>query len=215
MHPLERCLDLYFLNTAEHFTLVLPPLTNEELLVSAATPYLAAGGNNHLLEIFEAAHSVMLAVLIAPQSIDVTAKHLPFYVDALLKVCSTKLTTRAMIPLILFFSAGLPTKPLPPPIPPRLQNPPPHHRPTLTLGRNPTTPPRHPARTHLPPRSPRAQHATTCTDHITTCQHHQPTAPCSTTSTLPPPFRPPSLRASSPNPHPHRRLPLPPACPPR
>ena len=91
MHPLERCLDLYFLNTAEHFTLILSPLTNEELLVGAATPYLATGGNNHLLEIFEAAHSVMLAVLIAPQSIDLTAKHLPFYVDALLKVCLDKI----------------------------------------------------------------------------------------------------------------------------
>ncbi len=85
-HPLERCLDLYFLNTAEHFSLVMSPQLNEDLLVAAATPYLASGGNNHLLEIFEAAHSVMLAVLVAPQSANVTAKHLPFYVDALFKV---------------------------------------------------------------------------------------------------------------------------------
>jgi len=102
MHPLERSLDLYFLNTAEHFTLVLSPLTNEELLVGAATPYLAAGGNNHLLEIFEAAHSVMLAVLIAPQSIDLTAKHLPFYVDALLKVRWLKPNGTAFLMLISY-----------------------------------------------------------------------------------------------------------------
>lgn len=93
-HPLERCLDLYFLNTAEHFTLVLSPQTNEELLVAAATPYLAAGGSNHLLPIFEAAHSVMLAVLSAPQSAELTAKHLPFYVDALFKVFPRNLSPR-------------------------------------------------------------------------------------------------------------------------
>lgn len=87
-HPLERCLDLFFLNAAEHFTLVLTTRTNEDLLISAATPYLVAGGNNHLLEIFEAAHSVVLAVLSAPQSADLAAKHLPSYVDTLFKVRS-------------------------------------------------------------------------------------------------------------------------------
>lgn len=86
-HPLERCLDLFFLNTAEHFTLTLPPQSNEELIISAALPYLAAGGNNALLEIFEAAHSVVLAVFAAPQNADVAAKHLPFYVDNLFAVC--------------------------------------------------------------------------------------------------------------------------------
>lgn len=86
-HPLERCLDLFFLNTAEHFTLTLPPQSNEELIISAALPYLAAGGNNALLEIFEAAHSVVLAVFAAPQNADVAAKHLPFYVDTLFAVC--------------------------------------------------------------------------------------------------------------------------------
>ncbi|CRG90503.1 hypothetical protein PISL3812_07547 [Talaromyces islandicus] len=75
-HPLERCLDLFFLNTAEHFALTLSPQTNEELVISAATPYLAAGGNNHLLEIFEAAHSVVLAVFSSPQNADVYPQNL-------------------------------------------------------------------------------------------------------------------------------------------
>lgn len=74
------------MNTSEHFALILPPLANEELIIAAATPYLAAGGNNHLLEIFEAAHSVVLAVFSAPQNADMTAKHLPFYVDNLFAV---------------------------------------------------------------------------------------------------------------------------------
>ena len=93
-HPLDRCVDLFFLNTAEHFTLVLPPHTNEELLVAAATPYLAAGGNNNLLAIFEAAHSVMLAVFSAPQNAEITTRHLPFYIDALFKVFPQNLSSR-------------------------------------------------------------------------------------------------------------------------
>ncbi|KAI9698107.1 MAG: hypothetical protein M1820_007615 [Bogoriella megaspora] len=93
-HPLDRNLDLFFLDTSEHFTLVLPPETNEELLVPATSPYLVAGGNNHLLPIFEAAHSVMLSVLSAPQSATLAAKHLPFYIDALFKAFPQNLSTR-------------------------------------------------------------------------------------------------------------------------
>ncbi|KAJ4363573.1 hypothetical protein N0V83_009869 [Neocucurbitaria cava] len=87
-------LDLYFLNTAEHFTLVLSPATNEDLLVTSAVPYLAAGENRQMLPIFEAAHSVMLAVLSAPQSAEITAKHLPFYIDALFSVFPHNLSPR-------------------------------------------------------------------------------------------------------------------------
>lgn len=85
-HPHERCLDLFFLNTAELFTIVLSPEASEELLVSAAMPYLAAGANKHLLEIFEAAHSVVLAVFAIPRNGTVAAKHLPFYIDNLFTV---------------------------------------------------------------------------------------------------------------------------------
>ncbi|KAH9867839.1 hypothetical protein IAQ61_007143 [Plenodomus lingam] len=93
-HPLDRILDLYFLNTAEHFTLVLSPATNEDLLVASLVPYLAAGENRQMLPVFEAAHSVMLAVLSAPQSAEITAKHLPFYIDALFRVFPHNLSPR-------------------------------------------------------------------------------------------------------------------------
>lgn len=93
-HPLDRTLDLYFLNTAEHFSLVLPPTTNEDLLVASAVPYLTAGISPTLLPIFEAAHSVMLAVLSAPQSAEIAAKHLPFYIDALFAVFPHNLSPR-------------------------------------------------------------------------------------------------------------------------
>lgn len=85
-HPLDRCLDLYFLNTAENFTLVLTSRVNEELLIGAATPYLGVGGDQRLLEIFEAAHSNVLAVLASPHSSDLIAKYIYSYVDTLFKV---------------------------------------------------------------------------------------------------------------------------------
>jgi hypothetical protein len=92
--PADRALSLYFLNTAEHFTLVLTPQTNENLLVAAALPYLAPGNGKHLVPLFEAAHSVMLAVLSAPQSADTTAKHTPFYIDALFSAFPANLSPR-------------------------------------------------------------------------------------------------------------------------
>lgn len=92
--PIDRSLALYFLNTAEHFTLILSPTTNEDLLVASALPYLATGGAKHLLPIFEAAHSVMLAVLSAPQSADTAAKHTPYYIDALFAAFPHNLSPR-------------------------------------------------------------------------------------------------------------------------
>lgn len=93
-HPLDRSNDLFFLNTAEHFTLILTPETSENLLIAAAAPYLVAGGNHHLLPAFEAAHSVMLAIFSAPQNAGLTAKHLPSYVDALFQVFPASLSAR-------------------------------------------------------------------------------------------------------------------------
>ncbi|KAJ5939411.1 hypothetical protein N7466_002545 [Penicillium verhagenii] len=93
-HPVERCLDLFFLNVAEHFPLVLTPQANEELLLSAAFPYLAAGANSLLLEIFEAAHSVVLVVFAIPRNSELAAKHLPFYIENLFAVFPDNLSAR-------------------------------------------------------------------------------------------------------------------------
>lgn len=86
-HALDRNLDLFFLNTAEHFTLTLTPDVNEYLLVAATQPYLAASSDRRLTEVFEAAHSVMLAVFSAPQNVELTVRHLPDYIAALFVVC--------------------------------------------------------------------------------------------------------------------------------
>ncbi|TID14544.1 Peroxisomal biogenesis factor 8 [Venturia nashicola] len=145
--PLDRCLDLYFLNTAEHFSLVLSARTNEELLVSAAVPYLAAGGSDNLLPIFEAAHSVMLSVFSAPQSSVLAAKHLSFYIDALFRVFPDNLSPRqfrlafktllrvtappsplsatqpdlpaTLLELVRYRALNAPATPLPPKLPPQ------------------------------------------------------------------------------------------------
>lgn len=93
-HPLDRCHDHFFLNTAEHFTLVLPPELSEQLLIGAATPYLGLGSDHRLLEIFEAAHSVMLAVLSAPQNASILAKHLHRYIEVLFQVFPQNLSAR-------------------------------------------------------------------------------------------------------------------------
>lgn len=93
-HPLDRCLDLYFLDTAEHFPILLSPEINEQLLIDAATPYLGLGSDPRLLEIFEAAHSVMLAVFAAPQNSGVLSKHIRQYLDVLFQVFPQNLSPR-------------------------------------------------------------------------------------------------------------------------
>jgi hypothetical protein len=93
-HPLQRNLDLFYLNTSEHFTLALSPLDNEALIVAPASPYLNPTANSQLREIFEAAHSAMLAVLAASQTADLTGKILPFYVESLFNSFPTNLSPR-------------------------------------------------------------------------------------------------------------------------
>ncbi|KAL9098677.1 MAG: hypothetical protein Q9163_005705 [Psora crenata] len=93
-HPLDRCHDLFFLNTAEHFALVSDPEISETMLIGASTPYLGLDSDPRLVEIFEAAHSVMLAVLSVPQNIDLLSKHIHPYLEVLFKVFPQTLTPR-------------------------------------------------------------------------------------------------------------------------
>lgn len=93
-HPLDRNLDLFYLNTAEHFTLILSSTSNEHLIASVASPYLNPTANSALLEIFEAAHSAMLAVFSAPQNASLTAQILPFYIDSLFNSFPQNLSPR-------------------------------------------------------------------------------------------------------------------------
>lgn len=94
IHPLDRMYDLFFFNTAEHFTLTLSPRTNQELLFNSAAPYVDPRGDPRLGEIFEAAHSVMLAILAAPQNAVAATRNVPFYVETLLQSFPKPLTAR-------------------------------------------------------------------------------------------------------------------------
>lgn len=93
-HPLDRLNDLFFLNTAEHFTLVLRPEANTELLINTALPYVTTNGDRRLNELYEAAHSVLLAVFAAPQNGLISAQHIPFYIETLLESFPISLSSR-------------------------------------------------------------------------------------------------------------------------
>ena len=93
-HPHLRCLDLFFLNTAEYFASDLPPFVNEDLLMAAATPYTNARTDSRLIELFEAAHSVTLAIFSSPHNHALTTKFLPQYVDTVFRVFPQNLSPR-------------------------------------------------------------------------------------------------------------------------
>jgi hypothetical protein len=92
--PLERNLDLFFLNTAEHFTLTLSPQVSNELLLPVINSYLATGSSHQLLANFEAAHSVTLAVFSSPKHSEATVKFLPIYVNSLFRAFPKHLSSR-------------------------------------------------------------------------------------------------------------------------
>lgn len=93
-HPLERNLDQFFMDTAEYFTLHISPACNQGLLLAAATPYLAARGQTQLKDLYEAAHSVALAVFAAPQNTAVAISQTPCYLDSLLSSFPSTLSPR-------------------------------------------------------------------------------------------------------------------------
>ncbi|ESZ92654.1 hypothetical protein SBOR_6959 [Sclerotinia borealis F-4128] len=92
--PLQRNHDLFYLNTCEHLTSILSPPDNESLIIGVAAPYLSPTAHPGFLEIFEAAHSAVLAVLSAPQNIKLTARFIPTYVNALFNSFPNNLSPR-------------------------------------------------------------------------------------------------------------------------
>lgn len=93
-HPLDRGQHLFFFNTAEYLTVILSPSCCEFLLLPAVRPYLGIASDSRLSALFEAAHSVMLAVLSHPQNADLLSQHLHAYVDILFAVFPQNLSPR-------------------------------------------------------------------------------------------------------------------------
>lgn len=94
IHPLDRTHDLFFLNTAEHFTLVTSAGLNENLILASALPCISTDAGRGAAELYEAAHSVCLAVFVSPQCAELASRQLPFYIEALMQSFPQKLSPR-------------------------------------------------------------------------------------------------------------------------
>ncbi|KAB5558453.1 hypothetical protein GE09DRAFT_113953 [Coniochaeta sp. 2T2.1] len=95
-HPLDRTLDLCYLSFAEHLPLNLPPDACDALIVQPAMSYLthAAPISGRMVELFEAAHSAILAVLSCPHNGDLIIKLAPFYSETLFTSFPTHISPR-------------------------------------------------------------------------------------------------------------------------
>lgn len=94
--PHHQTRTLFYLNTAEHFTLTLTPSETSTLLLPPALAHLHAPNTVHHLDhpIFEAAHALFLAILSAPQNSQLAAEYLPFYADHLFTLFPTAIQPR-------------------------------------------------------------------------------------------------------------------------
>lgn len=98
-NSLDQCLDLYFLNTAEHFPLLLPPQLTTTLILASAEPYLTLPHRTSALtptisELFEAAHSSTLSALAAPSMSSISAQRIPTYAAQLFASFPSHLSVR-------------------------------------------------------------------------------------------------------------------------
>ena len=96
VHPLDRTLDLCYLSFAEHLPLKLPSNACDALIVQPAMAYLtnSAAISGRMVELFEAAHSAILAVLSCPHNGDLTVKLAPFYSETLFTSFPTHISPR-------------------------------------------------------------------------------------------------------------------------
>lgn len=93
---LQRTLDLYYLNVAEHMPLSLTTEAADALIIKPATSYLGFEGamTPTMIEIFESAHSAVLSVLSCPQHSALTIQLAPFYIVKLFESFPDKMSPR-------------------------------------------------------------------------------------------------------------------------
>lgn len=93
---LQLVLDIFYLNTAEHFPLSLATDTCEALIVRPATAHLghAAAMSPSIIELFESAHSAILATLACPQHSALTIEVAPFYIVKLFESFPDRISPR-------------------------------------------------------------------------------------------------------------------------
>ncbi|PMB73029.1 Peroxisomal biogenesis factor 8 [Beauveria bassiana] len=93
---LQRTLDLYYLNVAEHMPLSLTTEAADALIIKPATSYLGFDGvmSPTMVEIFESAHSAVLSVLSCPQHSALTIQMAPFYIVKLFESFPQRISPR-------------------------------------------------------------------------------------------------------------------------
>ncbi|KAI0455424.1 hypothetical protein F5B21DRAFT_523662 [Xylaria acuta] len=102
--PVHQALTLFYLNTAEHLPLSLPPPSAEALIIAPATAHLSPASwlispantppSSLTLELFEASHAALLSVFSCPQHSALTASLVPFYIDTLLSSFPARISPR-------------------------------------------------------------------------------------------------------------------------
>lgn len=93
---LQRTLDLYYLNVAEHMPLSLTTAAADALIIKPATSYMGFDGvmTPTMVQIFEAAHSSVLSVLSCPQHSELTIQLAPFYIVKLFESFPQQISPR-------------------------------------------------------------------------------------------------------------------------
>lgn len=94
---LQRTLDLFYLNAAEHMPLSLTTdAAADALIIKPATAYLAFDGamTPTMVHIFEAAHSAVLSCLSCPQHSALTMQLAPFYIATLFDAFPRRISPR-------------------------------------------------------------------------------------------------------------------------
>ena len=93
---LQKVLDLYYLNVAEHLPLALSTEACDALIIRPAVAYLGHTGpmTPAMIELFESAHSAVLSVLACPQHSQLTIKMAPFYIMNLFESFPERISPR-------------------------------------------------------------------------------------------------------------------------
>ncbi|KAI5465508.1 hypothetical protein BGZ63DRAFT_411078 [Mariannaea sp. PMI_226] len=93
---LQRTLDLFYLNLAEHLPLTLSTAVCENLIVKPATLYISHEGvmTSSMIELFETAHSAILSTLSCPQHSSLTIQITPFYIVKLFEAFPHQISAR-------------------------------------------------------------------------------------------------------------------------
>lgn len=95
-HALNKVLDLFYLNTAEHLPLNLAADACEALIIQPASLYLSHSMplSKRMVELFEAAHAATLSVLSCPQNGPIAVSMAPFYAETLLVAFPSHISPR-------------------------------------------------------------------------------------------------------------------------